>query len=67
MGGSADKTKKEQEEFRQLKQQCDQLRNSTGEDYIIFRGMCVVRKTIPELLKKGGGSTKQNPEVSPNI
>ena len=67
LGISADKTKKEQEEFKQLKQQCDQLRTNTGEDYIIFRGKCVVRSTIPELLKKGGGSTTKNPEVSPNI
>ena len=62
LGLSADKTKKEREEYRQLKQQCEKLRGDSGKDYIIFRGKCVIRSTIPEIIKTGKSSSDSQNE-----
>ena len=48
---SVDRTKKEREQYRQLKNRCDELRKESGEDYVIFRGECVVRDKIPNIIK----------------
>ena len=53
LGLSQDKTKKEREEYRQLRDKRDDLKKSTGEDWVIFRNDVVKRDAIPEILKKG--------------
>ena len=53
VGLSGDKTMKEQEAYRQLKQECARLKAETGEDHVIFREECVKKSDIPEIKKKG--------------
>ena len=69
---SADKTKQQQEQYRKLKERCERLRIETNEDYIIFRGECVVRSTIRDIINKtkidsknaatGGDDVSDNPD-----
>ena len=59
IGLFSDKTKKEQEAYRQLKQQCDRLKAETGEEHVVFRDECVKRSDIPEIKKRGKVSSKE--------
>ena len=61
----ADKTKREQEEYRQLRERCNKLRDDSGEDYIIFRGDCVIRKHIRDIVNKGSSNNSgESPQSS---
>ena len=52
LGLSHDKTKRERDEYRQLRDKRDELKKSTGEDWVIFRNDVVKRDTIPDIIKK---------------
>lgn len=52
LGLSADKTKKEQIKYKELKVKRDELRKENGGDYVIFREVVMLRKDIPDFIKK---------------
>ena len=54
VGLSFDKTRREQEQYRQLKAKLEEKRKSAGpgEDYIIYRGAITLRSEIPNMIRK---------------
>ena len=66
------KNKQKKRTVRKLKERCERLRIETNEDYIIFRGECVVRSTIRDIINKnkidsknaatGGDDVSDNPD-----